>query len=418
MRIRLITTDQFLYKLCREVLLGFRNREWDFGVIDSYEQARWADLFIWDLHPDLPLPANRDFGPNRRNIFLIARKHLAVLQPELPLDQCSIVLKPVNPVVLRALIEEAVAQHEKARTGDHVTEQLRLERDEMLQYLLQANLKLQEYDQDRTNFLAHIAHDLRAPLMAVQGYCGLLLDGQLGSLNNEQVKVLERMQRSIKRLSRLTSGIFQISVDHRAPRRMARKNGDIAGCIAQAVHEVAAVVQSKHIELRVQAAPCGESLLFDDTQIEQLLVNLLDNACRFTPRNGLIEIRGNSVFWDRRYPNMTEGVNHADRREAASCGYNAYRVEIRDSGPGVPPEDLERIFEEYTTEAPASEWSRAGLGLAICRQIVHAHHGVVFAESGNEGGVFVFMLPYSSTIAAPPQDPTLPVAVAAAGSVE
>ena len=81
----------------------------------------------------------------------------------------------------------------------------------MLQYLLQANLKLQEYDQDRTNFLAHSVHDFRAPLTAIQGYCSLLLDGQMGALTPEQTKILERMQRSVKRLARLTAGMLQMS---------------------------------------------------------------------------------------------------------------------------------------------------------------------------------------------------------------
>jgi signal transduction histidine kinase len=79
---------------------------------------------------------------------------------------------------------------------------MRLERDEMLQHLLYANLRLQEYDQDRTNFLAHSVHDLRAPLTAVHGYCSLLLDGQAGPLAPEQSKILERMERS--------SGVFRV----------------------------------------------------------------------------------------------------------------------------------------------------------------------------------------------------------------
>jgi signal transduction histidine kinase len=126
-----------------------------------------------------------------------------------------------------------------------------------------------------------------------------------------------------------------------------------------------------------------------------VLVNLLDNACRFTPRNGTIEIRAQDAFWDRRFPRMIEGHELPDRRENTSEELNAYRVEVRDSGPGVAPGDVERIFEEYVTEASSSDWCRAGLGLAICRQIVQAHHGVVFAESNGPGGVFVIVMPFA-----------------------
>src|SRR5262245_59058453 len=129
MRIRLIARDEFLCRLCREVLLGFRDREWDFGMVAFYEQAHCADLFIWDLQPDTQLPQSTEFDPQRKNIFLIARKQLDALQRQRPLSGCSIVLKPVNPVLLRALVEEAVAHHETgARSRDgQIAEQLRLE---------------------------------------------------------------------------------------------------------------------------------------------------------------------------------------------------------------------------------------------------------------------------------------------------
>jgi signal transduction histidine kinase len=235
----------------------------------------------------------------------------------------------------------------------------------------------------------------------------------LGTLNPEQSKVLERMQRSIKRLARLTSGMFQMSVGPQAPRRLPSKAGNIEACVTQAVHEVGPVAESKQIEVRVQVVAPPEALRFDEMQIEQVLVNLLDNACRFTPRSGLIEVRAHSVFWDRRCPNLTEDVN-ADRRESLSQEDNAYRVEIRDSGPGVPAADLERIFDEYTTDSATYEWSRAGLGLAICRQIIHAHHGVVFAESHGQGATFVFMLPYAGKMGQP-HAATSPSQYAAAG---
>ncbi len=264
----------------------------------------------------------------------------------------------------------------------------------MLQHLLQANLRLQEYDQDRTNFLARGVHDFRAPLMAVQGYCSLLLDGQLGTLSPEQQKVLERMQRSVKRLSRLTASMFQMSVGPHTPRRPPRTDGDIQACITQAVHEVAPVLESRQIEISLHVAPPLEGLQIDEMQIEQVLVNLLDNASRFAPRGGRIEIHAGSDFWDRRYPNMTEGHEHPDRRGTSSRQQNAYRVEVRDSGPGVAPGDLERIFEEYTSDSSGSDRSRAGLGLAICRQIVGAHRGFIFAQPCAQGATFVFVLPY------------------------
>jgi signal transduction histidine kinase len=217
----------------------------------------------------------------------------------------------------------------------------------------------------------------------------------LGALNSEQTQVLERMQRSIRRLSRLASGMFQISVDPQSPRRLSRKAGNIESCITQAVHELAPVLESKRIQIQVTVEPPLGNLLFDEMQIEQVLVNLLDNASRFTPRNGRIEVRSQSVFWERRRSNITGDAGRPERRESSNRECNAYRIEILDSGRGVPPGDVEWIFEEYATGTKSYDASRAGLGLTICRQIVNAHHGAIFAESGRSGGCFVFLLPFA-----------------------
>jgi signal transduction histidine kinase len=395
MRIRLISSDRVLYRLCREVLLGFRKRAWDFGMVSCYAQARQADLILWDLPAETPFPETNEFEDGLRCIFLIARQHLKILQGRTELAGLNLVLKPVNPGLLRGLLEAAVSRHESRRAEGQLAEQMRLERDDLLQHLLHANLKLQEYDQDRTNFLAHSLHDLRSPLTAVHGYCDLLLDGQLGPINPEQAKVLERMERSVRRLSRLTAGMFQMSVGVQAPRGPARRVGDIQACIAQAVHEIKPVLESKHIELRLEVSPPSEKLHIDEMHMEQVLVNLLDNACRFTPRKGTIRIRGQAAFWDRRQVRMHEVRESPDRRLSRSCDPNAYRVEVIDSGPGIPAEDLERIFEDHTTASSGGDWSRAGLGLAICHQIVDAHQGIVFAEPGEKGARLVFLLPHA-----------------------
>jgi signal transduction histidine kinase len=113
---------------------------------------------------------------------------------------------------------------------------LRADRDEILQCLIQTNLKLQEYDHDRTNFLTRAVHDFRAPLTAISGYCGLLLGEALGTLTEDQKEVLRRMQHSTKRLSRMASAMFQLSVG-RQIKPLDLLKGNIRECMEQAVHE-------------------------------------------------------------------------------------------------------------------------------------------------------------------------------------
>ena len=94
-----------------------------------------------------------------------------------------------------------------------------------LQCLIEANVKLQEYDHERTNFLTRVVHDFRAPLTALNGYCGLLLGDPLGSLNEKQQEVIRRMQYSVRRLSRMASGMLQLTVERETQSRPGFKKG-------------------------------------------------------------------------------------------------------------------------------------------------------------------------------------------------
>jgi len=392
MHIQLVSTDKSLYKLCRETLAGFRGNDWtlDKGAVPAGDSS--PDLFIWDCDSDVPLPRELDFDQERKNIFLVSRKKMAALVERLPMAAMAILLKPVNKAALRAFLEHAVARHAGNRCPD--VDSLRADRDEILQCLLHANLKLQEYDQDRTNFLARAVHDFRAPLTAIDGYCGLILGQQLGPISEEQHEVLERMQHSIKRLSRMATAMFQLSVGRQVEKRPNLQKGDIEACIDQAMHEIAPFSEAKHIQLTLQMMTSPQPLYFDREQIEQVLINLLDNACKFTPKYGCIEVRGYPYFWERR-GRLGSSVTNGERRICKIQAPNSFRVDIRDSGPGVPMDHIEKIIEEYTSYSGGQDRSGGGLGLAICKFILNLHQGQVWAESGPEGSTFCFVLPFA-----------------------
>src|SRR5664280_1608893 len=136
-----------------------------------------------------------------------------------------------------------------------IANSLRADRDEILQCLIQTNLKLQEYDQDRTTFLARAVHDFRAPLTAISGYCGLLLGEPLGPLTESQREVLRRMQHSTKRLSRMAAAMFQLSVGRHVKRRLDLQRGDIRECMEQALHEITPFADDKAIAITTDLAP-------------------------------------------------------------------------------------------------------------------------------------------------------------------
>ena len=329
-----------------------------------------ADYYIWDVEDGFVLTALT----HGRHLFVVDRRQLASFAEQLGDKSACIVLKPANRATLEAFLADASA------------EALRSDRDALLQHVLRANLRLQEYDQNRTNFLARALHDLRAPLTALQGYCGLLLDGDLGVVNTNQAEVLQRMRSSSQRMTRLVSSMFELSVAGRVERKLHLEQGDIEACMNQALHDVSPFLQEKQIAVDVQLDPPEERMLIETQQIEQLLINLLENACKFTPRRGNIEIRGHSVHWDPKQSELDDSALAA----------NAYRIEIRDSGPGIDASVLDSIFEEYTSRCETNDRS-AGLGLAICKLIANAHGGKIWAASSRDGAAFFVILPFEPT---------------------
>src|SRR5262249_41981926 len=242
--------------------------------------------------PEMALPDLIEPDPSQ-HVFLVHRKDLAVFRQCVGNSDAHILLKPVTGASLTAFLDSAIASHQGGASSAH---SLRADRDEILQCLIQANLRLQEYDQDRTTFLARAVHDFRAPLTALSGYCGLLLSEPLGPLTESQREVLRRMLHSTKRLSRMAAAMFQLSVGRHVKRRPELQRGDLRECLEQALHEITPFADDKSIEITADLAQPTHALLFEAGQIEQVLINILDNACRFTPRGGTIEVRGYPFF--------------------------------------------------------------------------------------------------------------------------
>ncbi|MBS1858187.1 MAG: HAMP domain-containing histidine kinase [Acidobacteria bacterium] len=399
MDVALLSKDNTLVGFCREVLEEMFGTGWTLRQEPSGRIPDQSDLYIWDYTPgETILPESLDLTRLRSHWFLLRLNDLHTLQERLGTSDINVLLKPVTRATLRAFLEGAKSRHDEhdgkpsGRLGE-----LLAERDKMLQFLIQANLKLQEYDQERSNFLARSLHDFRAPLTAIGGYCGLLLEGELGPLTPEQRQILGRMQQSSARLSRIGDAMFQLSIPRNLEGRARLENADIRDCVEQALHEVALPIDDKRIAVTVEIEPQPEGLLFEKAQLEQTVVNLLDNACKFTPRDGVIEIKGYPYFWERRTGNAGSFERASDRRVRQSRTSNSYRIDIRDSGPGVPAAQAEKVFEEYTSYYGGQDRSGGGLGLAICRRILQRHKGRIWAESSASGGGFSFIIPRQPT---------------------
>jgi signal transduction histidine kinase len=396
-KVALISGDRSIAELCRATLAEFFGPEFTLTVGFAAELLSQSDLCIWDFIPGetevILQPA--DIRRLQSHFFVVRREDVDALRELVGSPNLNLLLKPLTPATLRAFLGEACRRW-RERDKDFAARRLRVERDEMLQCLIQANLRLQEHDQDRTTFLARSLHDLRAPLTAVSGYCALLLGEDLGTLTAEQRDVLKRMELSIRRISRMTNAMFQLSISNHFEQELMLERGDLRECVDTALQEITLFIDEKRISVTVDIEP-SDLLAFDKARVERMLINLLDNASKFTPREGTIDIKGYPFFWDRRAGQAARLDPAMDRRVEQVNAPNSFRVDIHDSGPGIPLAHLDRIFEEFTSYSGGRDRSGGGLGLAICRMTMRQHQGRIWAENGPAGPAFSFVLPYQRT---------------------
>ena len=386
--VSLVSEDRELLRLCREILGEISGNPSSLNATKSDSVELGSDIILWDYQPGMFLPVQIN-SHTSKHLFLVHRKDIAEFQNAIAPVEANILLKPVTRTTLQSSLGLAVSAHQDRISAAGPS---RAERDDILQCLIQTNLRLQEYDQDRTTFLARAVHDFRAPLTALSGYCGLLLEEPLGLINEPQREVLRRMQNSTRRLSRMAAAMFELSVGRQVKVAPNLEPNDLRECLDQALHETMPFADEKRIGINVDLTPCGYQLYFEAGQIEQALINILDNACKFTPKAGAIEIRGYSYFWERRTCRSSVAPS-AERRHEDRVEPNAYRVDIQDSGTPIPVEHLDDIFEEYTSFDGCRDRSGGGLGLAITRMIMAQHGGRVWAENTTFGPMFSLVFP-------------------------
>ena len=374
-----VSSNERLAEACKASLDRICPAGYDIQECGPPDVPNDCAICIWDCDSTPAVPPAM-VAAEAAKIVIVKKTSLSSIRRKVPHKGVTYLESPFTPLSLTAVLQAAVAQ--LGLHQDACSTHLKLDRDRILQQVLETNLILREHDQDRTNFLARSIHDIRVPLTAIQGYCGMLLAGQVGSIDPEQTRILERMQRSASRLCRLVEAVMDFGTGSPGANKLTLEPASIEACAHQAAYEILPSVQRKRISLRVDVESPTGVLLFDAGQLEQVLTNLLDNACKFTPKGGEINIRGRSV--------TTPGLWGIGSAESTA----AYRVDVTDTGRGIDPSHLEQIFDEHTSYGDSMDRSGSGLGLAICRMIIHAHNGRIWTDSGTQGASFSFVLPF------------------------
>jgi signal transduction histidine kinase len=242
--------------------------------------------------------------------------------------------------------------------------------EEMVKSLRAQNEELAELDRLKNRFVSSTSHELRTPLTSIVGYLELLLGGEAGELNEEQRKFLEIVDRNCNRLNRLVDDVLFVGRIDSDRLTLEPSEVDVAELVRAEVASQDAAARLKGLELRcdVQAGDLAP-ITGDATRLAQLLDNLLSNAIKFTPAGGAVTA-------------------------TVSGDGDHIRVEVSDSGVGIPPDELPRIFERFFRASTSRIASGTGLGLPIVQSIAEAHDGGVSATSEvGVGTTFTVELP-------------------------
>ncbi len=239
--------------------------------------------------------------------------------------------------------------------------------------LEKAYAELTEADKIKDELIQNVSHELRTPLTFILGYVELLAAGDLGPLTEAHVNALNIVKRKCMALTKVVNDI--VALRRLEVAGLDRRPVSLNGLIAQAA-EAARITAEKSVQsVAAELPPRDVVASIDEERVGQVLDNLLNNAIKFSPSTGRILLRLQDLEGD-------------------------IRVEVEDQGIGIAPDKVERIFERFYQVDGSStrRYGGVGLGLAICKEIVDAHGGKIWAESApGRGSRFIFTLPKIAT---------------------
>jgi len=251
--------------------------------------------------------------------------------------------------------------------------------------------QLRDRFQRTTNALASAAHDLKTPLAILNGYVELLQSEKLGSLNERQREVMRDMFSSGQRLQHFIQDFLTFSVLETGELRMQYELGDVNACLSEVCRLWSNRFQERGLALYFLANDKLTEFPFDAAKIQRVISNLLENASKFTPQGGTVWLHAEPYMWERR---TVAKPTVGERRRQTANGPNAIKVSVSDTGPGIPPEYHQEIFDDFFRMPSSEVIEGTGLGLAIARRLVQAMGGKIWVESeSGAGSKFSFLVP-------------------------
>ncbi|HTW96749.1 MAG TPA: ATP-binding protein [Candidatus Methylomirabilis sp.] len=325
--------------------------------------------------PESVANLNRDIFTGEKLVKLIKKgsvKDLEMLyqnreKKEIPVDvSVSVMTDEKNKVVSFVLAAKDMRVYKELEKQRLEAE--RAKREETEKYVK----KLEGLDKIKDDFINVTAHELRTPLFPIKSQLELILSGSFGELNDKLKDSLAMIKRNSERLYGLVSGILDIAKIKSRNLNISPVNASLTKIINETTADLQAEAEKMGIKFVLNIAPDLPEIKADPQRITQVILNLLNNALKFSDKGGNIEI-------------------------SAAAQDGNLLIKIKDQGAGVSEENLKKLFTPFfqVESGLVREHKGTGLGLAICRGIVEAHGGKIWAESEGEGkgSTFSFTLP-------------------------
>ncbi|MBL7176161.1 MAG: PAS domain S-box protein [Desulfobacteraceae bacterium] len=242
--------------------------------------------------------------------------------------------------------------------------------------------KEKEIDRMKTEFISVASHEMRTPLTSIKNAVDILVKRKAGEITDAQGKFLSMAKRNIDRLAELINNILDISRIESGTMEWNYTEMDIGDCIEHVLDLCKDLADEKSISLKMNIDPNLPATYADVSRIEEVMINLVGNAIKFTPDQGTVTVEVHEVG---EVPDMPEGVK----------GF--LNISVIDNGFGIPEEHIDHVFDKFfqvESSLSVQKKSGSGLGLAISRYTIEAHGGTIQCKSKEgEGSTFSFTLP-------------------------
>lgn len=255
-----------------------------------------------------------------------------------------------------------------------------------------ANIRLEQLERLKSDFISIVSHELRTPLTAIKNSLDIVLNGKTGELSPAGHKFMDMAKRNVERLSGIINDLLDLSKVEAGKMEFRFKKENINPTIEFVKSTFENLAKEKNIKIKSNLINDNPKLYVDSSRIEQILGNLISNAIKFTPENGQIEIQTQIIDGE----NINENLLYDQDIKFLNKTGKYYKISVKDNGIGIEKEDINKVFDKFRQieNSLNRKTGGTGLGLPIAKQLVNAHNGFIWVESKvKEYTKFSFCLP-------------------------